>query len=617
MSRLKLAVVLFIFGLAADATAQRPTPGPEPEGTQSPSSFVGTLVVRVRDHRGVMLPRQALIHLYSDFTTVNITEPTRGGGEATFRNLPVGNYRVEVTALGYEKADEEVSIYPSSAPNYAFVGLRPESIQNTENQAPPTAPPVLAPKARKELEAGLEALKTGHLEIAQKHLERALKLAPGNPDVNYLVGVLYLKLNEEVKAKRHLEKAVQLQPDHYQALAALGILLLHERDYPAVIRTLEQALVLNPQSWDGHNAIARAYWAEGQYEKSGAHARRALELGEPRAPDLRILLALTLAKLGEREKAASELELFLQRYPDHRAAGNAQRFLAQVRERLDAAVPAVPADLVQTPTPAAAMPALAFPNWAPPDVDTAVPPVATDPPCSLPAVLASAGRQTKALVENLQRFTALEQIEYARLADDGTFKFTEEQKVSYLVFIQEIRPGMLSVEEMREGGKPPTFSPMRTNGLAGMALVFHPYYAGDFEMRCEGLGQWQGQPAWQVYFRQREDRPARIHRIRSDRGSFSFDSKLKGRAWIAANSSNVVRLEADSIEPYPSIELERHYLVIEYQPVQFSKRKLRLWLPSHAELYLHLRGRRYRHRHDFSDYKLFSVDVSEKIQPPQ
>jgi hypothetical protein len=44
---------------------------------------------------------------------------------------------------------------------------------------------------------------------------------------------------------------------------------------------------------------------------------------------------------------------------------------------------------------------------------------------------------------------------------------------------------------------------------------------------------------------------------------------------------------------------------------------VRLWLPAHAELYLHLRGRRYRHRHDFSDYKLFSVEVSEKIQVPQ
>ncbi len=616
MSRLRVALFFaIILGLAADASAQRPPQSDIPDTPRDTMSGMGTLVVRVRDHRGVIMPHQALVHLYSHFNTVNITEPTRDGGEAVFRNIPVGGYRVEVTALGYQKADEEAWVHPLSGSNYTFVNLQPESPGDTA-QAPPTAAPVLAPKARKELEAGLEALKTEQLEIAQKHLERALKLAPGNPDVNYLAGVLYLKLNDGAKAKSHLEKAVQLQPDHYQALAALGILLLRERDYPGVIRTLEQALALNPQSWDGHNAIARAYWAEGEYEKTRAHAGRALELGEPRAPDLRILLALALAKLGEREKAAGELELFLQRYPDHQAAGNAQRFLTQIRDRPAATTAAVPAaDLVQTPPAAAVTPALAFPNWAPPEVDTGAPPVAADPPCSLPTVLAGAARQAKALVENLQRFTAIEQIEYSRLADDGTFKFAEEQKVNYLVFIQEIRPGILVTDESRSGGRPVTVSPTQSNGLASLALIFHPYYVEDFEMRCEGLGEWKGQPAWQVYFRQRDDRPPRFQRYRTTHGSHYL--KLKGRAWIAANSYNVVRLETDLLEPIPLVQLERHHLLIEYQPIQFTQRKVRLWLPAHAELYLHLKGRRYRHRHDFSDYKLFSVEVSEKIQLPQ
>jgi len=50
-------------------------------------------------------------------------------------------------------------------------------------------------------------------------------------------------------------------------------------------------------------------------------------------------------------------------------------------------------------------------------------------------------------------------------------------------------------------------------------------------MRCEGLGQWDGKPAWQVHFQQRDDRPARL-RVYTV-GMRSFPVKLKGRAWIA------------------------------------------------------------------------------------
>ncbi len=128
---------------------------------------------------------------------------------------------------------------------------------------------------------------------------------------------------------------------------------------------------------------------------------------------------------------------------------------------------------------------------------------------------------------------------------------------------------------------------------------------------CEGLGQWQGQPAWQVRFQQRPDRPIRIRGYRV--GGHWYPVKLKGCAWIAADSFQLLHLESDLLEPVPEIHLLSEHLAIEYRPVRFQKQKLELWLPQSANLYVDLVSLRYYRRHSFSDFQLFSVDVTQQI----
>ena len=177
--------------------------------------------------------------------------------------------------------------------------------------------------------------------------------------------------------------------------------------------------------------------------------------------------------------------------------------------------------------------------------------------------------------------------------------------------------GMLSVDEYRNGERSLEEFPARiaTLGLAAQALIFHPYYVEDFEMSCEGLGQLRGQPAWQVHFRQRNDRPSRfrVYRVKQ----VVYPVKLKGRAWIAADTLQVVRLETDLAEEIPAIRLQRDHLTVDYRAVQFQKRGVALWLPESVEFYFDFRGHRYHRRHSFSDFLLFSVDISQQIQPPQ
>ena len=92
---------------------------------------------------------------------------------------------------------------------------------------------------------------------------------------------------------------------------------------------------------------------------------------------------------------------------------------------------------------------------------------------------------------------------------------------------------------------------------------------------------------------------------------------LKGRAWIDAESYQIVRLETDLVAPVPEIRLVADRTAIEYGPVRFRTRNVEMWLPSTAEVYFDWKGRRFHRRHSFSNYLLSAVDEKQLISAPK
>jgi len=136
----------------------------------------------------------------------------------------------------------------------------------------------------------------------------------------------------------------------------------------------------------------------------------------------------------------------------------------------------------------------------------------------------------------------------------------------------------------------------------------------NFEMSCEGLGDWHGQATWLVHFRQRDDRINSMHSYKV--GDRLYSVKLKGRAWITADKFQIVRVEAEMVSPMPEIQLLSEHQVVEYGPVPFPKKNISLWLPKSAEIYVDFRKHRFYRRHSFDHYMLFSVDSEEKRKEP-
>ncbi|MBZ5569091.1 MAG: hypothetical protein LAN64_14725 [Acidobacteriia bacterium] len=254
--------------------------------------------------------------------------------------------------------------------------------------------------------------------------------------------------------------------------------------------------------------------------------------------------------------------------------------------------------------------------WPPPEVDEDSLPVAADVQCSLPDVLQAVSNHVKELIANLREFDATERLEHQELERNGRWGKPEARTYKYQVDLYE-GPGGLVMDEFRSSNRPTQGHPaeLQDRGLPALALVFHQEFLDAYAMKCEGLAQWNGQAAWQVRFEQRPDRTSRLRAYVV--GHSVFPVHLKGRAWISADKHQVLRLETDLLTVLPQIRLFREHIAVEYQAVRFEKRNVELWLPGSAEIYMDFRGHRYRRRHTFSDFLLFSVDVHEQVTAPK
>lgn len=279
-----------------------------------------------------------------------------------------------------------------------------------------------------------------------------------------------------------------------------------------------------------------------------------------------------------------------------------------------ATTPNAASSLVPAPKPAGA----AFPDyWTPGELESMVPPVDPAVACPLQDVLNGVGRRMTEFVHNLERFEATETIEHFTVSGEKTVGPPEIRKFDYMVMVSQNRVGTFLMEEYRDGLENSNGFPahVATHGLPALALLFHPTLAGDFQFKCEGLGQWDGRTVWQVHFAQRTDKPVRIRAYVINGATFYV--QIEGRAWIDPGSYQVLRLESEMAQPIPEIKLAQEHIIIEYAPVQFRTQNMQIWLPQSAELYVDRRGRRYFRRHSFTNFKVFSVETTESFQPPR
>jgi len=492
----------------------------------------------------------------------------------------------------------------------------PEAINLDVNES------VMSPKVRKDEKRAISLLMSGNLPVAQEKLDSAYKLAPHSPDINFLLGYLYYAKKDFTRAGTYLDAAVNLNPHNAQALTLLGRTGLERADYPAARSALEQAILADSENWLPHNLLADAYLHLQNYDKARDEAQVAITKGNKVAAPAQLILGQALLGLGQEQQGIQALTTFLDEEPNHPLTAEVRALIDWIHERdspaastqLASANPASGVD----PLEATPGPVLSIKSWQPLGVDDIKPTLAAGVTCPVGEVLDQSGRRVQELVGDLARFAAVEDIFHQTLDPLGFPTHAQTRKYNYVATISELESGDLNVDESRAeetlglSGYPDQIASI---GFVTLALVFHPSMRDDFEMSCEGLGDWHGQPSWLVHFRQRDDRPNRLHAYQVGHQTYSVG--LKGRAWITAGKFQIVRMEADMIKPMPEIQLLSEHQIVEYGPVSFPRKNTTLWLPKSAELYFDFRKHRYYRRHSYDHYMLYSVETQEKIKEPR
>ena len=537
---------------------------------------------------------------------------TAQNGRVLFANVPKSSLTAEVVAPGYETAKKTFEIADK---NEVKVQLELQPMSDREAAAADRGISALNPKAQKDIGKALDALRGNRPADARNYLHDAQRDAPNSAEVEYLFGVYASRTGDPSTAQTHWARALELNPNHLSSLLAVSQSLLQQQKAASAAPYLTRALEIEPSSWRAHMLMAQSYQFQGQKEQAIKEAERALELGHEQAASIEPLLAHALYETGEKDRALQMLTAYV---AAHSSDANAAKLLERLKNPATATHTTVVTTTTEVPNVADAVVAMPS-NWLPPDVDEKIPAVEPGATCSLSDVVQKAGEQLQKLTHDVDRFTATESLTHESINRYGIASSPEKRRFDYLVSIQEVRQGYLGVTEYRNGGGAQDQFPdgIVTNGLPALVLIFHPWYAPNYEMTCEGLSRTNAGLAWQVHFRQIPGKPNELKTYQFGVSGPSYGVALRGRAWISADTYQIVRMETDIVKPMPEIKLLAEHTTVEYGQVAFQKGTVSLWLPQNAEVYLAWRGRQMHRRHSFSNYLLFAVDDKQRIATPK
>jgi tetratricopeptide (TPR) repeat protein len=596
------------------------TPPPPPTVMDKPiasNDQGGILRVTVLTDANARLDRQSVVQLHRESPATTIYQTTKNDSETTFVGLLMGKYNVEVSAVGYLSAQKEIEIIGLTQSLQVAVTLQRDATAINLDAAG-TADALMPAKASKDTAAAVAALKSFNLKEAHKRLNSAYKIVPESGRVNFLMGFLFFQERDMEQAKTYLNQAIALSPSDAQALALLGRIQFLQEQYESARASLERAVIASPGDWMSHNLLGSAYLKLKQYEKAREQAQIALDQGKADATSARLVLGEAQAYLGHTEEGIQTLKAFLAAAPASPQASPVKDFIAELERRAASTPTQAAMTVVQVPAvvtvrdPLFDLSELSI-AWQPPGIDEAKPSVAAGVSCPTEQVLQNAGDRVEELVNDVGRFAAIEDMLHERLDNLGNPVTRETRKFDYAAYISQPRTGVLLVDEFRSEryGIDNLPDQIATSGFPALALVFHPSMQGDYEISCEGLGEWHGQATWLMHFRAREDRPSHMQDYVVGKNVYSI--RMKGRAWITADKFQIVRIESELINPLKEIGFMAEHQIAEYGPVMFDKKNVELWLPKTAEVYLDVHRHRYYHRHSFDKYMLFSVDSKEKV----
>jgi tetratricopeptide (TPR) repeat protein len=99
-------------------------------------------------------------------------------------------------------------------------------------------------------------------------LERAVEVAPQDPEANYSLGMVFAQTGDNSKAYEYLQRALKARPIYPEALNNLGVLYLVTQRRDQAVESFEQSIRVAPAFDQSYLNLARVYALEGERDKA-------------------------------------------------------------------------------------------------------------------------------------------------------------------------------------------------------------------------------------------------------------------------------------------------------------------------------------------------------------
>jgi tetratricopeptide (TPR) repeat protein len=286
---------------------------------------------KVRTDAGDTIRSGITVRLENDEGQLVSEQPANSEGAFDFPYLRKVNYRLIVTADGFEPYQEPLDLSYGPTIQVVSVTLRPTH-KVTVGPSAAARTDNLAPKnAKKEYEQAGSDLAAKNVDGARTHLEAAVREYPCYARAQTDLATVLEARRDLRGAETALKKARECDPDYIDSYIVLGQMLNSERRFADSEQVLQEGVRRSPGSWQFYYQLGVAHFGLAEYPKAQSEYERVLELNPFPPAEFHVKIADLYLKEKSYDKAYSNMDEYLRAEPDGRFAAKIKNIMQQMK----------------------------------------------------------------------------------------------------------------------------------------------------------------------------------------------------------------------------------------------------------------------------------------------
>ncbi len=264
-------------------------------------------------------------------------EMTNSSGSAEFRNLPPGDYRVEVSGDGIQTTQGDI-IHMDGTEVFEsrLVAVRkadPSSgVPNGVLGNTVTVAELNVPKeASQELARGDAEMQHNNWKKAAEHFNKAVSIYPQYASAYYNLSAAYLHLGKSDAQRNALQKALKVNDSFVPALVSLAHLEVADHKQEQARALLDKAVSTDPTNVEALALRVRVDFLQGQDQQAIADAQKVHDMPHQGFATVHYTAAAAFQRLNRIPEMLAQLQLFLQEDPKNPRADYIRQTIATLQ----------------------------------------------------------------------------------------------------------------------------------------------------------------------------------------------------------------------------------------------------------------------------------------------